>query len=120
MLKLSAVKKIVLFDFIFIMIIVEDTPGPSKYNTQKDLVWKDKKMTLKGKGKMTGVKQEGAGWNQSVGAAAYFVTHGNLGTGYAKYTMGLKGRIQNGPPNRLVHPVDTDGKCLCSGLVFKR
>ncbi len=59
---------------------------------------------------MTGVKLE-RDWDQSVGAAAYDVTHGSFGTREkSKYTMGLKGRLRNGPPDKLVHPVDTFGK----------
>eukprot|EP00794_Sanderia_malayensis_P006310 gene6310-7032_t len=89
--------------------MAQQSPGPNKYNTQQDLVWKDRKITLKGKGRMLGVGIK-TDVDNSVGPAAYDVTHRGFGIGEkSKYTMGLKGMLRNGPPDRLVNPVDTIG-----------
>lgn len=80
-------------------------PGPNKYKIDKDLIWKDKTITIKGKRKINPEIQ-----NKSNGTAIYNVTHGNLGTVAPRHTIGRKVAICSGPPNSLVQAVDTFGK----------
>ena len=81
-------------------------PGPLEYNTSKNLVWKQKTITIKGKTKSR-AGFEGLSSDESVGPASYNVTHGNLGTSAPKYKIGRKVEVDVGPPNALVQPVDT-------------
>ncbi|XP_065066592.1 uncharacterized protein LOC135692413 isoform X1 [Rhopilema esculentum] len=87
----------------------QNFPGPSKYQTGTDLIWKNKTITVKGKGTMVSVKQDRGDWDESVGPATYYVKHGNLGSAAPKHAIGMKGVFCSGPPDSLVQPVDTRG-----------
>jgi len=82
----------------------DNFPGPNKYRTEGDMVWRDRGFPLIGKGKPE---------NHSTctrGPAAYMSEHQNIGTGgNPKWTIGGKTKIMTGPPDSRVQPVDAHG-----------
>ena len=76
-------------------------PGPNKYSTDRDMVWRDRGFPMIGKGRA----EEHS--TCSLGPAAYHVKHANFGSSDAKISLGLRPDVHHGPPHTLVHPVDT-------------
>ena len=90
---------------------VPNSPGANKYETGLDLNWKEKKISMKGRGKPVGIVPEGEDWKTSVGPAKYEVRNGNFGTVPPRHKIGLPRRefVDTGPPRIPVKPVDTLG-----------
>lgn len=78
-------------------------PGPNKYKTEGDMVWRDRGFPLIGKSKSD--RHETC----SLGPAAYLLTHGNLSEKNSKCSMSGRQKIMHGPPDYRVQPVDSQG-----------
>lgn len=81
-------------------------------DTSSPLTWKDKRITLKGKGKTRVFNiADDAHLNDSVGPAHYCVEHKKTGTSGPKWSTSSRypEGVITGPPNRLVQPVDANG-----------
>ncbi|XP_053377786.1 uncharacterized protein LOC128547922 [Mercenaria mercenaria] len=85
-----------------------DIPGPFNYNCSGDLIWKKKKVTLKGREKSQFDREA----NKSASVLGkYKVEYRSVGKDGPKFKMGTRAdsKIVQGPVNRLVQPVDTKG-----------
>lgn len=78
----------------------DDFPGPNKYKTEGDMVWRDRGFPLGGKGKPEDHE------TCSLGPAAYMTKHKFIGGG-PKWTISGREKILQGPPDSRVEPVDS-------------
>ncbi|XP_060558425.1 uncharacterized protein LOC132718726 [Ruditapes philippinarum] len=88
--------------------VTRDIPGPFNYNCSGDIIWKKKKVTLKGREK-SHFEMEAEKTASVLGN--YKVDYRATGKDGPKFKMGIRldSKIVQGPANSLVQPVDTKG-----------
>ncbi|XP_078341322.1 uncharacterized protein LOC111106238 isoform X2 [Crassostrea virginica] len=88
-----------------------DNPGPSDFSTSGNLIWKDRKVTIKGRNKCY-FDEEADKFCTVIGPAKYNSSYDQCGNNFGpKFSIATKQRseIYTGPPNSLVQPVDSRG-----------
>lgn len=88
-----------------------ENPGPSDFSTSGSLIWKNKKVTIKGRSKCY-FDEEAGKYCTVIGPAKYNSKYDQCGSNCGpKFSIARRQRseVYTGPPNSQVQPVDSQG-----------